>query len=582
MQTVVKTNPKIKIVENDRYFIVTFPYDRKLVDSIKLIAGGWFHRDKKEWNIPKFRANEMTRWKRENGYVEPAQDQMEPEKFGEIPPLPDLDREIPGLLLEAYGYQRQGIAYNLLHRNVLIGDQPGLGKTAQAIVSVFADQLYPTIIVCPNSLKLNWQKEIKMWTGKRAMILSDKVRTSWPMYFQAKMCDFFIVNYESLEKFFVERYTNDPGKPFKLEDVVFKPCIHLFKALIVDESHKCKNPSTRQAKLVAGLARGKAVEMRLLLTGTAVVNSPKDLWAQFAILRIHGRFAKTQADFVRRYVEFGPKKKPANLRELNYYMHLIGYYRREKHEVLKDLPPKVRQIMICELTNQKEYDKAENEFIKYLQELKKCTPEEIATKLRGGFMVKMGILKHISAKGKLNEVREYIEQILEAGEKVVLFVNLIEMCNDIAAMFPDQSLIINGNVDTETRDRYVEQFQDMGSGKDVMVANYKAGGVGLTLTASSRVGIVEEPWTFADCEQCEDRCHRVGQKGMSEGLESIQCTYFLGKDTIDDYIHNDIVMEKKKIADIIHGATDQTAVNIVDNLLSIFAKRKRTQSEEAF
>lgn len=568
------------IKENDQYYMVKFDYDKSKIDLLKTIMpkqSYYFERNTKTWKIIKYQRKKFEEWLTAVGHKEEVEEQ-EPERFSVIPPLPELTREIP-LLMKPYHYQSQGIAYNLEHLNVLVGDQPGLGKTAQAIASVFADQRWPCIIVCPNTLKINWQREIKMWTGKRAIILTDKVKTSWVMYHQAKMGDFIICNYESLEKYFVDRYTNDPGEAPKLKDIVFKPSINLFKSMIVDESHKCKNPSTRQAKLVAGLARGKSMTMRLLLTGTAVVNGPKDLWSQLAILGVHTRFAKTQADFIRRYCEVGPKKKPGNLKELNYYLNLIGYYRREKHQVLKDLPPKVRQVLYCELTNRKEYDIAEQEFVQYLMELKKCTPKEIATKLRGGMMVKMGILKHISARGKLNDVRQYVEEILEAGEKVVLFCNLIEMCHSIADMFPGRSLIINGEVSNENRQKAVDAFQT-DPRFDVMICNHKAGGVGLTLTAASRVGMVEEPWTFADCEQCEDRCHRVGQKGMSQGLESIQCTYFLGKDTIDDYIHFDIVMEKKKIADLIQGCTEQVAVNIVDSLLSIF--KNRAKKEEAF
>lgn len=575
-------NPhKVTIKEDDKYFIVGFEYHMTLVTQIKAIPGAWFNRKTKEWHVLKYRSRELEEFKKAVGYVELMDTPVEePERFGAIDPLPELDREIP-LLMTPYPYQKQGIAYILQKRNVLIGDQPGLGKTGQTIAAIYAENAFPALIICPNTLKLNWQKEWKMWTGKRAMILTHKVKNSWQHYHRAGMADIFICNYESLAKYFVDRYTNDEGDTVKLKDIVFKDSINIFRSVAVDESHKCKNPATLQAKHVAGIARGKSITMRILLSGTAVVNGPRDLWSQFAILGIHTKFCKTQADFVRRYCEVGPKRKPANLKELNFYMNKIGYYRREKHEVLKDLPPKVREVMYCDITNRKEYDKAENEFIQYLRDIRKCTPEEMLTKLRGGMMVKMGILKHISAKGKLNEVREYVETILESGEKVVLFCNLLEMCDAIAAMFPGRSLIINGEVKTEDRQRNINLFQT-DPRYDVIVCNHKAGGVGITLTAASRVGMVEEPWTFADCEQCEDRCHRVGQKGMSEGLESIQCTYFLGKDTIDDYIHYDIVMEKKKIADIIQGATESVAVNIVDNLLNLFTKRKQKQAEESF
>lgn len=572
----------MKITETEKYFVVHFPYDKNKVDAISQIPGAWFNRKTKEWNVLKYRHREIEDFKKRFGYVEKAQE-VEPERFGQIEPLPELSTEMKdffakNLKLTPFHYQEGGIAYNLEKSNVLIGDQPGLGKTGQAIASVFAKNAFPCIVVCPNTLKLNWKREWEMWTGKRAIILSNKLKTSWPAYYRAGMCDIFIVNYESLPKFFVDRYTNDPGKSVKLEDIVFKDTITLFRSLIIDEAHKIKNANTLNAKHCAGLSYGKQMVMRLLLSGTFVTNGPKDLWSPLAMIGMHKRFGPKQVDFIRRYCEVGQARKPGNLKELNYYLTQYCYYRREKHEVLKDLPPKIRQVLSCEITNRKEYDIAENEFIRYLKELKKCTPEEMMTKLRGGFMVKMGILKNISAKGKLEQVRDYCDEIFDAGEKVVLFCNLISMCNEIAAMFPGKMMIINGEVPADQRQAIVDRFQ-----KDPnilgVVCNYKAGGVGLTLTAASRVGMVEEPWTFADCEQCEDRCHRVGQKGMSEGLESIQCTYFLGKDTIDEYIHYDIVMEKKKIADIIHGSDDKTATNVIDSLLKMFGNRGKKEED---
>lgn len=564
----------MEITENEKYFIISFDYEYDMVMDIKKIPNAFYKREKNAWYVLKYRSRELEEFKAKHGFKDPPPGLQAPERFDAIPPLPELTISIP-LLLTPRPYQATGIAYNLVHDNVLIGDQPGLGKTLISIASVIAKNNFPCLIIAPATLKENWRREWLKVAGRRSMILSDKVKTSWPTYYSVGMCDVFITNYESLTKYFVEGFDNNDDETLKLKHIRFRDSIKLFKSVIIDEAHKIRNAATIQSKLTAGIAMGKP--QILALSGTSVVNSPKDLWPILCVLGKHKLFGK-QSEFIARYCEVGPRKKPGNLKELNYYLNLNCFFRREKHEVLKDLPPKVRQVMYCDITTRKEYDHAEMEFVNYLQEVKKCTDEEVARKLRGQFMVKMGILKNISARGKLNEVQQYVDEILASGEKVILFCYLQEMIHAVKRMYP-QALTIYGQDSMESRQRSVDLFQT-DDRYPIIVCNYKSGGVGLTLTAASRVGFIEEPWTFADCEQCEDRAHRIGQKSVSD-LESIQCTYFLGSDTIDDYCH-DIVMTKKTIADMIHGSTEVVETNVIDQLLNLFTKKRQPKKEEAF
>lgn len=566
----------IDVVETPDYFRVSFPYDPTMVKNFKKqFSGAAWDRDNKYWKVPNGYAVPLRQWFDKNTKPKP---ELRVSRYKEIPPLPELTRKIP-LLLEPRDYQAKGIAYGLEKRRFLNGDAPGLGKTVQSIAVVFAEQSYPCLIVCPNTLKMNWVKEWAKFTGKRAMIMSDKVKTSWHVYHEVGMCDVFICNFESLFSMFVLDVKKPPvGKEHeagKLKYFEFRPTISKFKSIIVDESHKLKNAATRTAKIAMGLAVGK--DIRILLSGTAMVNGPKDLWPQLCILGLHREFG-SEEDFVARYCKVGPAKRPGNLEELNFHLRRLGYYRREKKDVLKDLPPKVRNIWYCDISTRKEYDKAEKEFIQYLEEVKMCSPEERATKLRGGFMVKMGILRNISARGKMAEVIDYTEAITGNGEKVVLFAILKEIVTGMAKEFKTD-LMIYGDIPLVARDRYVERFQNNPKDK-VIVCNTKSGGVGLTLTAASRVGIVEEPYTFADLEQCEDRVHRIGQKGLSEGLESVESTIFIGKNTIDEYVHEDIVMRKKDVQDAVLGANDGTKMEIVDGLLKFFQLRKDREAKE--
>ncbi len=174
------------------------------------------------------------------------------------------------------------------------------------------------------------------------MILDDKVVDTWPFFWEAGMNQVFIVNYESLKKFFVQKLLKPKG--WMLADVVFRDIIKLFKSVIVDESHKCKDFSAQQSKLTMGIANGK--EMVICLSGTPVVNKPKDLAPQLGIMGQLQNFGGYQ-NFIKRYCS-GPNKA-SNLRELNQILRQNCFFRREKKEVLKDLPIKYVRFLLVRL-----------------------------------------------------------------------------------------------------------------------------------------------------------------------------------------------------------------------------------------
>lgn len=562
------------ITETDRGYEITFQFNRAMVDAVKKIEGARFNGTAKAWYVPAYKTREVDELKKRFKVVDQAI-MNAPENFDAIPELPYLQVNIP-LKEPMFPYQERGVAYNLLHKKVIVGDQPGLGKTVQSIATITAAKAFPCLIVCPSTLKINWQREWAKWTDKRAMVLCDKVKNTWPTYFNVGMVDVFICNYESLSKYFVDKINRKPlvdknqkpvldkkGKqqygPLKLNQIAFKQASSLFKSIIVDESHKCKDGTTQQSKFVMGIAREK--EYVLELTGTPVVNKPKDLIPQLHILGKLQEFGGYKY-FMDRYCAGG--SGASNLKELNYKLNQVCFYRREKTEVLKDLPAKIRQVLLCEISNRKEYQEAEDNFVKYLTEVKGCTDAEVQKKMRGEIMVKMGILKQISARGKMNEVKDFVDEIVEAGEKVVLFCHLKEIALSLKHLYPE-AVTIRGDDDMAARQSAVDRFT-----KDrktqVIICSIKAAGVGITLTSSSRVGFVEFPWTFADCEQCEDRTHRIGQK------DSVTATYFLGENTIDRYCY-ELIQKKKNIAQTITGATDDVEEDVVDHLLNLFNQK---------
>lgn len=470
-----------------------------------------------------------------------------------IPSLPELT-EHHTLKIEPYGYQKQGIARGLQLKRFINGDDMGLGKTLESIATINKAGAFPCLIICPNVVKINWQREWSKFTDKKAMVLTDSVKDSWPFFWQTGMNQVFIVNYESLKKYFVRRIRK--AEKWTLKDVDFHQNINMFKSVIIDESHKVKSTSTQQTKFCKGIAQGK--EWILLLTGTPVVNKPKDLVAQLGIMDRMPDFGGYK-NFVDRYCS-GPNEA-SNLKELNYMLWNNCFFRREKSKVLTELPDKVRQVMSVEISNRKEYKDAERDLIEYLKKYKDADDEKIANAMRGEVMVRIGILRDIAARGKLREVVDFVKDFRENGKKIIIFCNLHEIVDRLKIAFP-HAVSVTGREDMRQKQEAVDGF--MKNPKvDIIICSIKAASAGITLTSASDVAFIELPWTYADCDQAESRAHRIGQK------DSVNCYYLLGKKTIDEKIY-DIIQAKKTISDAVMGSEVQIQENIVDMVARMF------------
>ena len=539
-------------------FELSFKYKPSIVDRVRQIPGRRFDGAKKAWIVPARSRVDLERMiyqirQFENINWVNGTEKKEEDIAYDIPELPDLT--VPhNLKIQPYPYQLKGIARGLQLKRFMNCDEPGLGKTLQSIATINLADAFPCLVVCPSSLKINWLREWEKFTDKKAMILTDKVRDTWTFFFQTGMHQVFIVNYESLKKYFVQRIKKAEG--WTLRDVEFRNSINLFKSVIIDESHRCKSASTQQAKFCKGICTGK--EWVIELTGTPVVNRPKDLIPQLAILDRMNDFGGYKP-FVDRYCS--GQREASNLRELNFNLWKYCMFRREKSLVLTDLPDKIRQVNTCEITNRKEYMDAERDLIMYLQKYKDADDDKIAKAMRGEVMVRINILRQISARGKVRDVIEFVKDFRENGKKIILFCSLHEVVDQLKRYFPT-AVSVTGRDSQDEKQRAVDAFQNNPKA-DIIICSIKAAGVGLTLTASSNVAFVEFPWTYADCCQCEDRAHRIGQK------DSVTCYYFLGRRTIDEKVYR-IIQEKKNIANAVTGSTEDIEENIVDMVARIF------------
>lgn len=542
------------ITKQGKFFRISFKYSPFLIEKVKELPGRGYDPTNKCWVVPEAHEAEVRSFGQRYNFQFGLD--IEDENVGVIPDMPALNTPV-NLKMNLFPFQGTGVAYSLQKKRLIIGDQPGLGKTAQAIATITAASAFPCLVICPSSLKINWQREWHMWTDKKAMILNDNVKQNFHLFYSSGLTQVFIVNYESLKKYFVQSINKPENAKLRLNHIKFKEQFTgIFNSVIIDESHRVKSLATQQTKFTKGICTGK--EYILALTGTPVINKPKDLISQLGIIEQLAAFGGYK-NFVQRYCS-GPNEA-SNLRELNYKLNLNCFYRRDKQDVLKDLPAKMRQVALCDISTRKEYADAEASLVQYLIRYKDADDEKIARALRGEIMVMIGILKNISARGKLKDVFEFVDDILESGEKLVIFAHLKEVISAIHKQYPD-AVTITGDDSAASRQYAVDSFQKNPDQK-LIICSIKAAGVGLTLTASSRVAFVELPWTAADCDQCEDRCHRIGQH------DSVTCTYFLGQNTIDEKIYR-IIQTKREIAATVTGASEQIEESIVDLVADLF------------
>lgn len=462
-----------------------------------------------------------------------------------------------------YPYQQEGILFGLQKKRFLIGDEPGLGKTLQSIGVVDCAGAYPCLVICPSSLKINWQREFEKFANVKALVLDNQTRATFPYLLKMGVYQVAIVNFESLRKYFV--WDIKTNGAFRLKDVVFSSSIKMFKSVIIDESHRVKDPGAQQTIFTKGICTGK--EYIALLSGTPVVNRPEDLIAQLSIMERLADDFGGRGKFISDYCSFGKEQEEEQaeaLADLSKKLYENCMIRREKKFVLAELPEKTRTDLYVKLDpeGRKIYDTAAADLREYLENYTGCTDIEIRRKMRMEALVKFMTLRSLSAKGKIRQAVDFVNTFLANGKPLILFCSYHEIVDALKKAFP-KAVSVTGRDSLVEKQAAVDAFQC--GHAQLIICSIKAAGVGLTLTASSNVAFIEFPWTYADCCQCEDRAHRIGQK------DNVTCYYLLGRNTIDRVLYS-IIHRKKSIANQIMAASDDIPQDEMyfDELVAMF------------
>jgi SNF2 family DNA or RNA helicase len=423
------------------------------------------------------------------------------------------------------------VRYALEARRTFIADEQGLGKTVEALAAIEADGAYPAVVVCPASLKLNWEREACKWLPHRDVTVIDGRMAVPPTG------EITILNYE-----IVAAHREALGR--------LKP-----RALVVDESHYVKNPQAKRTRAVRKLADAVRPDgLRLALSGTPVLNHAEELVSQ---LRVIGRLSEfgSGAQFARRF------RGELSEERLHWHLRRRCFVRRLKSEVLPQLPAKRQVVVPVRLANEREYRLAEDDVVAWLRtqplDLRELNAK-IAATLRAERLAQLGTLQRLAARGKLVAALAWIGDFLESGEALVVFARHVEVQEAVLARFPDAAHLL-GRDSGAARDATVSAFQRP-DGPQLLVAATRVGAQGITLTRASNVAFLELEWTPAMHDQAEDRCHRIGQH------DAVTAWYLLAADTIDETMAT-LIQRKRGIVAAVTDGERVDADGLVDGVV---------------
>lgn len=442
-----------------------------------------------------------------------------------------------GCLTDLYDYQVEGVrGIDAFGGRCLLADSMGLGKSVQAFAWGHwrLRDGQTTVIVCPATLKENWRREVKKHFGRVAVVLDgrtpDPARLNVP--FRRPV---YVINYDVLGG----RSKDDTwAAALARTDLAY---------VIADEVHYCTSPSAQRTKALKSLVA--EVPHFVALSGTPLVNQPTELWPALNMLdpdefpsfvRFASRYSRPE------FTPWGVKYKGSRrLKELHALLKDRYMIRRLKQDVLKQLPPKTRQLvpLVLPPAAHKEYVRAESDFVNWLR---RTHPQKAERARKAERLVKYGYLKRLAGELKQPLVEDWCRGFMTgSGKKLILFTTHRGPCDRYTRAFAPGSVKVDGGVVGRDRQAAIDRFMTDPRCR-LLVGNMKAAGVGWNGTVTDSVAFAEFAWTPGDHTQAEDRVHRIGQTD--------HCTayWLFAPGTIEEHLIE--VIQKKQLS--LDGALD--------------------------
>jgi SWI/SNF-related matrix-associated actin-dependent regulator 1 of chromatin subfamily A len=451
-----------------------------------------------------------------------------------------------------FEFQKEGVNWLLNKKYAILGDDMGLGKTLQAIIASIETGANRTLIVCPNSLKINWAKELQYFIPQNEITIIKKA--------YIKPTKFTIINYEKLAKY---------------ADELIK---EKFDITIADESHYIKSGrGSRRGKYFLKITN--KVSRIWLLTGTPIGNRPIDFFNLLKVCR-HD-LGRRKDEYAQRYcgnlmTNWGwDTKGSSNLKEL-YFRTQDIILRRLKKDVL-DLPPKQRVPIYLEMSSSRMramQSYVNEKFQDIFNGMDDPDSEHYGKNIdKGEKFIELAANRMFCAVEKIKDgsVQELVESCLDANKRVIIFTNYTIVADEYKTIFGDDAIVLDGRVKIEERQRIIDNFQS-NRGPSVMVCNFKVGSVGINLTSAEVEVINDLPWDPATLAQAEDRIFRIGQ------TKKVVIYFPIYVETIDEAMFHSI---RAKINDIDiaidgkEGVTQFQHASVINEVYEMLKKQKK-------
>jgi SNF2 family DNA or RNA helicase len=504
---------------------------------------------------------------------------------------------------DLFPHQRAGVEFLATARRALLADEPGLGKTAQAIRGLKmlhdrGEQVFPALIVCPNTLKKNWQREFeKWWPGVDVQVIKGTATQRRAQF--EHPANVYVINWESLRthsklasygSIALSRCANCGGHDTRVTPT--KCEVHQrelntidFKSVIADEMHRSKDPKSKQSRALWA-ATGDA-DIRFALTGTPIANNVVDMWAILHWISPEEWPSKTK--WIDRMVNimlnaFGGMMvlgvKPHM--EEEFYSAVNPRMRRMlKQRVLPWLPEVMTDRRDVEMSakQKKAYEQMRDNMIAMLEKEESASvgdvvvaPNPLTQTLR---LLQLAssyadvvvdettgeekiILSDPSCK--VDALMDDIDEGDFGDDSVAVCAVSRQLIELLSARMTKAGIahgLITGAQSEDERQKAIDDFQ---SGRIKWILfTAQAGGVGVTLTAARRLVMLQRPWSLVDYKQALDRVHRIG----SEIHDSILITDYVTEDTIEERViqaldtkadnFDQVVKDRAKLLDMLRS-----------------------------
>ena len=518
----------------------TFDFDHAIVNRIKdCDFNSRFNSEYKEWIVPvndyskpkiksiikQFNFKQIEKAQVEDVVVSYEQTEVD---YAYLRGLSDSK----GFTYNPRQYQLEALGYALEKGNIINGDDVGLGKTFESIMYAETTNSFPCLVVVPASVKYNWQEKwIEITGNKREVAVIEsketkKRKNNWD-------ADVIVINYDIIGK--------KQGRGATLRFAELKK---QWSMIIFDEAHFLKEKTSIRSRAAKMLV--KKVDKIQMLTGTAIMSKPVEIWNLLVLVKRDDQIANDWMQFITRYCggyrgKFGWVTDGAtNTLELNQKLRNVCYIRREKRDVLKELPSVTKQVIQMPITNI-----STNDLIEFIKETKGQESAEKAQEAE--HLVALGVLRKLAIEGKLKAIEGYLKDWKASGKKLVVFGIHREMLDYLSDKF--KCKLIAGGTSSKDKLSIVKDFQE--SDDIFLFANIQSAGTGVDglQNVCSNMLIIELPWRPSDLTQTIGRLDRSGQK------EAVTVSFMLSDQTVDEQMW-EMLSDKEQVAEAVNKGID--------------------------